>query len=95
MKSARRKSKAQATQVEIRMKMIIVVLMNKKVIKPPSQSQKLMMVQSKQNSPMETLGGFGELTKLGYISWDATYWIKLLLSVLVKTMDPKFHTPAR
>jgi hypothetical protein len=68
MKSARRKSKAQATQVEIRMKMIIVVLMNKKVIKPPSQSQKLMMVQSKQNSPMETLGGFGELTKLGYIS---------------------------
>jgi hypothetical protein len=68
MKSARRKSKAQATQVEIRMKMIIVVLMNKKVIKPPSQSQKLMMIQSKQNSPMETLGGFGELTKLGYIS---------------------------
>lgn len=68
MKSARRKSKAQATQVEIRMKMIIVMLMNKKVIKPPSQSQKLMMVQSKQNSPMETLGGFGELTKLGYIS---------------------------
>jgi hypothetical protein len=68
MKSARRKSKAQATQVEIRMKMIIVMLMNKKVIKPPSQSQKLMMIQSKQNSPMETLGGFGELTKLGYIS---------------------------
>lgn len=59
MKSARRKSKAQATQVEIRMKMIIVMLMNKKVIKPPSQSQKLMMIQSKQTSPMETLGGFG------------------------------------
>jgi hypothetical protein len=37
-------------------------------------------------------GKFGDLAKWVCISWDTSYWIKLLPSKLMKKFGPKFPT---
>jgi hypothetical protein len=37
-------------------------------------------------------GEFGDLAKLGCISWDATYWIKSIAKWVSEYFGPKFPT---
>jgi hypothetical protein len=43
------------------------------------------------SSPKE-IGEFGNLTKLGCISWDASYWIKYIAKWVSEYFGPKFST---
>jgi hypothetical protein len=44
------------------------------------------------SSPKD-FGGFGDLVKMGCISWDTSYWIKFIAKWVSKYFGPKFSHP--
>jgi hypothetical protein len=41
-------------------------------------------------SSPKNVGKFGDLEKLGCISWNTSYWIKFIAKWVVKILDPNF-----